>query len=221
MGKRGFSGKKGEQKIYLGQVCGCLSAGRSLLQRHSLYRLPRGLLFSDESVQKNFWIKMVAAFGGAESPEGDSLYAYPARESLWSPNGVAKIMQGAKPVRLAAEAFLLFVQKEPKYAWGCAPRPPNAKLRLDTNDVNIVRTAPQIRSQGACGAFDFGFCRDRIKNQPYKRRRVGRNLRLSRTDPALCSGQPASLRCILLSPQGLATLRGPQLHGAYRRVTGL
>ena len=40
--------------------------------------------------------------------------------------GVAKIMQGAKPVRLAAEAFLLFVQKEPKYAWGCAPRPPNA-----------------------------------------------------------------------------------------------
>ena len=164
---------------------------------------------------------MVVAFGGAESPEGDSLYAYPARESLWSPNGVAKIMQGAKPVRLAAEAFLLFVQMEPKYAWGCAPRPPNAKLRLDTNDVNIVRTAPQIRSQGACGAFYFGFCRDRIKNQPYKRRRVGRNLRLSRTDPALCSGQPSSLRCILLSPQGLATLRGPQLHGAYRRVTGL
>ena len=106
---------------------------------------------------------MVVAFGVAESPEGDSLYAYPARESLWSPGGVAKIMQGAKPVRLAAEAFLLFVQKEPKYAWGCAPRPPNAKLRLDTNDVNIVRTAPQIRSQGACGAFYFGFCRDRIK----------------------------------------------------------
>ena len=48
---------------------------------------------------------MVVAFGGAESPEGDSLYAYPARESLWSPNGVAKIMQGAKPVRLAAGAF--------------------------------------------------------------------------------------------------------------------
>ena len=33
---------------------------------------------------------MVAAFGVAESPEGDSLYAYPARESLWSPNGVAE-----------------------------------------------------------------------------------------------------------------------------------
>ena len=60
---------------------------------------------------------MVAAFGGAESPEGDSLYAYPARESLWSPNGVAKIMQGAKPVRLAAEAFLLCV----RVVAGCAP----------------------------------------------------------------------------------------------------
>ena len=70
---------------------------------------------------------MVVAFGVAESPEGDSLYAYPARESLWAPNGFGKIMQGAKPVRPAAEAFLLFVQKEPKYAWGCAPRPPNAQ----------------------------------------------------------------------------------------------
>ena len=50
---------------------------------------------------------MVAAFGGAESPEGDSLYAYPAGESLWSPNGVAKILQGAKPVWLAAEAAFL------------------------------------------------------------------------------------------------------------------
>ena len=47
---------------------------------------------------------MVVAFGVAELPEGDSLYSYPARESLWSPGGVAKIMQGAKPVRLAAEA---------------------------------------------------------------------------------------------------------------------
>ena len=47
-------------------------------------------------------------------------------DSLWSPKGVAENMQGAKPVRLAAGAFLLCVQKEPKYAWGCAPRPPNA-----------------------------------------------------------------------------------------------
>ena len=53
---------------------------------------------------------------------------------------------------------------------------------------------------------------------PYKRRRVGRNLRLSRTDPTPCFGQPSPLRCILLSPQGLTTLRGPRLYGVYRRV---
>ena len=64
-------------------------------------------------------------------------------------------------------------------------------------------------------------CRNQIKNQPYKRRRVGRNLRLSRADPALCSGQPSPLRCILLSPQGLTTLRGPRLYGVYRRVGSL
>ena len=40
---------------------------------------------------------------------------------------------------------------------------------------------------------------------------VGRNLRLSRADPMLCFGQPSPLQCILLSPQGLATLRGPHL----------
>ena len=105
---------------------------------------------------------------------------------------------------------------------GAVPQDPlTLKLRLDTNDVNIVRTAPQIRSQGACGAFYFGPSRNQIKNQPYKRRRVGRNLRLSRADPALCSGQPSPLRCILLSPQGLTTLRGPRLYGAYRRVGSL
>ena len=107
----------------------------------------------------------------------------------------------------------------PKRTWGCAPRPPNAQAAAGYERCQgIVRTAPQIRSQGACGAFYFGFCRDRIKNQPYKRRRVGRNLRLSRADPALCSGQPSPLRCILLSPQGLTTLRGPRLYGVYRRV---
>ena len=63
-----------------------------------------------------------------------------------------------------------------------------------------------------------------IKNAPavpYKCRRVGRNLRLSRTDPTLCFGQPSPLRCILLSPQGPMTLRGPQFYGVYRRVGGL
>ena len=139
----------------------------------------------------------------------------------WSPSASRRLCRvqsryGSPPRR----SFCAY--KRNQNTLGAAPQDPlAAKLRLDTNDVNIVRTAPQIRSQGACGAFYFGPSRDQIKNQPYKRHRVGRNLRLSRADPALCSGQPSSLRCILLSPQGLATLRGPQLHGAYRRVTGL
>ena len=110
----------------------------------------------------------------------------------------------------------------PKHTWGCAPRPPNAQAAAGYERCkSIVRTAPQIRSQGACGAFYFGFSRNRIKITPYKRRRVGRHLRLSRTDPTLCFGQPSPLRCILLSPQGLTTLRGPQFYGVYRRVGGL
>ena len=42
-------------------------------------------------------------------------------------------------------------------------------------------------------------------------RLVGRNLRFNRADPPLHYGQPSPLRCVLLSPQGLATLRGPQI----------
>ena len=169
---------------------------------------------------------MVVAFGGAESPEGDSLYAYPARESLWSPDGgagpFARLSEHRSPRRRSFCSY-----KRNQNTLGAVPQDPLTlscgwiRINFSATAEKLIRTAPQIRSQGACGAFYFGFCRDRMKNQPYKRRRVGRNLRLSRTDPALCSGQPSSLRCILLSPQGLATLRGPQLHGAYRRVTGL
>ena len=46
------------------------------------------------------------------------------------------------------------MRKSRQNALGAVPQDPlTLKLRLDTNDVNIVRTAPQIRSQGACGAF--------------------------------------------------------------------
>ena len=106
----------------------------------------------------------------------------------------------------------------PKHTWGCAPRPPNAQAAAGYERC-------KHRPYGAADTLSrclrrilFWTCRNQIKNQPYKRRRVGRNLRLSRADPALCSGQPSPLRCILLSPQGLATLRGPRLYGAYRRV---
>ena len=57
----------------------------------------------------------------------------------------------------------------PKHAWGCAPRPPNAQaaagygLDFSATAEKSIRTASQIRSQGACGAFYFGFSRDRIK----------------------------------------------------------
>ena len=54
---------------------------------------------------------MVAAFGVAESPEGDSLYAYPARESLWSPNGVAKFYKRCSFVRLPGEGLLFCEEK--------------------------------------------------------------------------------------------------------------
>ena len=51
----------------------------------------------------------------------------------------------------------------PKHAWGCAPRPPNAQAAAGYERCeSIVRTAPQIRSQGACGAFYFGFNRNQI-----------------------------------------------------------
>ena len=172
--------------------------------------------------------------GVAESPEGDSLYAYPAgayfcmcassRALLHVGSLSLRDRQPSNAPPLLLSPAALRPAGGPPYqnALGATPQDPlTLKLRLDTNDVNIVRTAPQIRSQGACGAIYFGFCRDRIKNQPYKRRRVGRNLRLNRADPALCSGQPSPLRCILLSPQGLTTLRGPRLYGAYRRVGGL
>ena len=166
--------------------------------------------------------------------KGFNLYAYPAGGIFMKKN--CKRILGQIGDRLAAGRRFCRVQgryaypagayfcscKSRQNTLGAVPQDPlTLKLRLDTNDVNIVRTAPQIRSQGACGAFYFGFCRDRIKNQPYKRRRVGRNLRLSRADPALCSGQPSPLRCILLSPQGLTTLRGPRLYGVYRRVGSL
>ena len=48
----------------------------------------------------------------------------------------------------------------PKHTWGCAPRPPNAQAAAGYERCeSIVRTAPQIHSQGACGAFYWGNCK--------------------------------------------------------------
>ena len=54
-------------------------------------------------------------------------------------------------------------------------------------------------------------CKNGLGLRPKDPTLVGRNLRLSRADPMLCFGQPSPLQCILLSPQGLATLWGPLL----------
>ena len=40
-----------------------------------------------------------------------NLYACPVGDSLQSPGGVAEILQGAKPVRLAAGALLFYEEK--------------------------------------------------------------------------------------------------------------
>ena len=115
--------------------------------------------------------------------KGFNLYAYPAGGIFMKKN--CKRILGQIGDRLAAGRRFCRVQgryaypagayfcscKSRQNTLGAVPQGPlAAKLRLDTNDVNIVRTAPQIRSQGACGAFYFGFCRNQIKNQPYKRR---------------------------------------------------
>ena len=100
--------------------------------------------------------------------------------------------------------------------------PFDAKLRLDTNDAlasSVRRRRYALKVPAA--HFILDSAGTELKQTPYKRRRVGRNLRLSRADPALYSGQPSPLRCILLSPQGLATLRGPRLYGVYRRIGSL
>ena len=112
--------------------------GGGLLQRHKLHGYRRGVPFVRTRRR------------GLRSMSGHPAYAWGNPPTL---------RRSSFPQRASRPAG----GPIPKHAWGCAPRPPNAKLRLDTNDVNIVRTAPQIRSQGACGAFYFGYCRNRIK----------------------------------------------------------
>ena len=83
-----------------GIVCGRLKVSRSRRRVTACTARRRGLPFAPAKGSKRVF-----------------------KPNLRSPVGVAENMQGAKPVRLAAGAFLLCVQKEPKYAWGCAPRP--------------------------------------------------------------------------------------------------
>ena len=85
--------------------------------------------------------------GVAESPQGDDLYASPAGRSfcayassrallhvgslsLWD-----RQLSNAPPLLLSPAGLASRRGPIPKRTWGCAPRPPNAKLRLDTNDA--------------------------------------------------------------------------------------
>ena len=172
-------------------------------------------------------------------------HAYPAGDSLQSPSASRSFIKSIQLYAYPAGAYfcmrassraLLHIgllslwDRQPSNAPPLLLSPAGLASRRGPHTKTHLGLCPKtplplscgwIRSQGACSAFCSGFSRDQIKNQPYKRHRVGRNLRLSRADPALCSGQPSPPRCILLSPQGLATLRGPRLYGAYRRVGGL
>ena len=110
----------------------------------------------------------MVAFGVAESPEGDSLYAYPAGAyfcmrassraalhvgslSLWD-----RQPSNAPPLLLSPAGLVSRRGPHTKTHLGLRPKPP----------------LPQIRSQGACGAFYARFSRNQIKNQPYKRRLI-------------------------------------------------
>ena len=75
------------------------------------------------------------------------------RASWRSPSASRSFINGFNLYAYPAGAYFC-MRKSRQNALGAVPQDPlTLKLRLDTNDVNIVRTAPQIRSQGACGAF--------------------------------------------------------------------
>ena len=184
-------------KGFLGQDGDRLAAGRSLLQGLASTPRRRGVPFTRVCRR------------GLRSMSGHPAYAWGNPPTL---------RRSSFPQRASRPAG----GPIPKHAWGCAPRPPNAKLRLDTNDAkasSVRRRRYALKVPAA--HFILDTAGTELKQTPYKCRRVGRNLRLSRTDPTRCFGQPSPLRCILLSPQGLTTLRWPRLYGVYRRVGGL
>ena len=135
MGKRSFSGEKSEQKIYLGQICGRLAAGRSLLQRHSLYRLPRGCFFRMKVCKRIF---------------GSRWWSPSAGRSHRRVTACTPTRRGEVCGRLTASRRLCRVQsrygspprrsfcsyKRNQNTLGAVPQDPlTAKLRLDTNDA--------------------------------------------------------------------------------------
>ena len=116
--------KKSGQKNFLGQDCGRLAAGRSLLQGLASTPRRRGVPFT--RVRRR----------GLRSMSGHPAYAWGNPPTL---------RRSSFPQRASRPAG----GPIPKHTWGCAPRPPNAKLRLDTNDakassVRRRRYAPKV-----------------------------------------------------------------------------
>ena len=132
---------------------------------------PAGGYFSmKKSRQKIFGARVWSPGGGAEILQGAKPVRLPGGGLLL----YARVVAGCAPCRVTQPTLGVTLQRSaaPPFPGGpCVPPgapyqntlgavpqdPLTLKLRLDTNDVNIVRTAPQIRSQGACGAF---LCRD-------------------------------------------------------------
>ena len=111
-------------KGFLGQDGNRLAAGRSLLQGLASTPRRRGVPFTRVCRR------------GLRSRSGHPAYAWGNPPTL---------RRSSFPQRASRPAG----GPIPKHAWGCAPRPPNAKLRLDTNDakassVRRRRYAPKV-----------------------------------------------------------------------------
>ena len=111
-------------KGFLGQDGNRLAAGRSLLQGLASTPRRRGVPFTRVCRR------------GLRSMSGHPAYAWGNPPTL---------RRSSFPQRASRPAG----GPIPKHAWGCAPSPPNAKLRLDTNDakassVRRRRYAPKV-----------------------------------------------------------------------------
>ena|GEM_PF-4074775 len=117
-----------------------------------------------------FWGEFGVAFGVAESPEGDSLYASPPGRSFYScasSRAALHVVSLSLWDRQPSNAPPLLLSP----AGLATRRGPHTKIRLGLcPKTPLTLSCGWIRSQGACGAFYFGPSRNQIKNQPYKRR---------------------------------------------------
>ena len=95
-----------------------------------------------------FWGEFGVAFGVAESPEGDSLYASPPGRSFYSCASSRAALHvvslslwdrqpsNAPPLLLSPAGLATRRGPHTKIRLGLCPKtPPNAKLRLDTDDA--------------------------------------------------------------------------------------